>query len=197
MFIRSMSSFPTFFDHIREFVDITTQEFEQVPGYFTVKKLKKNRVLIRAGEPVSHTYWVKTGLLLSTYVDPNGKEHIIQFAFENCWVTDQCAFYNNEKAQFTITAIEDSEMLSISFDDRERLCADMHKMETFFRRKANDSFAKQQKRMLTYLTSDAKDRYDLVMSEYPPQVKRLTKKVLAAYLGVSRETLSRPIKTKR
>lgn len=177
--------------HIGQFVKLSDEEFAQVLRYFKVRKLKKNRVLIRAGEPVSHTYWVNSGMLLSTYADPKGKEHIIQFAFEDCWVTDQCAFYNKEEAQFTITTLEDSELLSISFDDRERLCADIHTMETFFRRKANDSFAKQQKRMLTYLTSDAKDRYDLVMSEYPAQVKRLSKKVLAAYLGVARETLSR------
>lgn len=184
--------------HIGQFVKLSDEEFAQVLRYFKVRKLKKNRVLIRAGEPVSHTYWVNSGMLLSTYADPKGKEHIIQFAFEDCWVTDQCAFYNKEEAQFTITTLEDSELLSISFDDRERLCADIHTMETFFRRKANDSFAKQQKRMLTYLTSDAKDRYDLVMSEYPAQVKRLSKKVLAAYLGVARETLSRrKVKGKR
>lgn len=184
--------------HIGQFVKLSDEEFAQVLRYFKVRKLKKNRVLIRAGEPVSHTYWVNSGMLLSTYADPKGKENIIQFAFEDCWVTDQCAFYNKEEAQFTITTLEDSELLSISFDDRERLCADIHTMETFFRRKANDSFAKQQKRMLTYLTSDAKDRYDLVMSEYPAQVKRLSKKVLAAYLGVARETLSRrKVKGKR
>jgi CRP-like cAMP-binding protein len=180
--------------HLEQFIAISAREFAQVLEYFTVKKLKKNRVLIRAGETVSHTYWVKSGMLISSYVDANGKEHIMQFAFENCWVTDQNAFYNKEKAQFTIIAAEDSELLSLSFDDRERLCADIHKMETFFRRKANDSFAKQQKRLLAYLTSDAKSRYDFVLTEYPPQVNRLSKKVLAAYLGVSRETLSRPEK---
>lgn len=191
-----MTSFSTFKKHIEEFVKLSDSEFEQVLRYFKVKKLKKNRLLIRAGEVVTNTYWVKTGMLLSTHTNPKGKEHIIQFAFENCWVTDQNAFYNKERSVFTIIAIEDSEMLTISFDDRERLCADMQKMNTYFRRKANDSFAKQQKRLLTYLTADAQDRYDMVMSEYPPQVRRLSKKVLAAYLGVSRETLSRPLKSK-
>jgi hypothetical protein len=64
-------------------------------------------------------------------------------------------------------------------------------MEHFFRKKANDSFTKQQKRLLTYLTADAQKRYELLLSEYPTLVQRLSKKTLAAYLGVSRETLSR------
>jgi CRP-like cAMP-binding protein len=87
--------------------------------------------------------------------------------------------------------VEESEMLCLSFANREKLCADMHKMEHFFRKKANDSFAKQQKRLLTYLTSDARKRYDLLVTEYPQLIQRLSKKTLAAYLGVSRETLSR------
>jgi CRP-like cAMP-binding protein len=187
----SPEAYSAFREHLEQFIPVTTAEFARVLQYFTVRKLKKNRVLIRAGEMVAHTNWVKTGMLISNYTDANGKEHIMQFPFENCWVTDQNAFYNKEEAQFTITAVEDSEMLTLSFDDRERLCEDIRKMETFFRKKANDSFAKQQKRLLTYLTTDAKSRYDLVLTEYPPQVKRLSKKVLAAYVGVSRETLSR------
>ena len=184
--------FASFKTHINQFVKISDDEFEDVLGYFRVKKLKKSAVLIRAGEDVTHTYWVRNGMLISTFVDKDGREHVIQFAFENCWVTDQIAFYNKEKAMFTISAIESSELLSISFDDREQLCADIRAMETFFRRKANDSFAKQQKRLLTYLTSEAHERLDFVMTESPPQVKRLSKKLLAAYVGVSRETLSRP-----
>jgi CRP-like cAMP-binding protein len=192
----SPESFLAFKKHLDHFVSFTPREFEALLKYFAVRKIKKNRVLIRAGEDVSHTYWVKNGLLTSNYVDATGKEHIIQFAFENCWVTDQNAFYNKEKALYTITALEDSELLSISFDDREQLCADIHKMERFFRKKANDSFAKQQKRLLTYLSSDARQRYDLLLNEYPQLVQRLSKKILAAYLGVSRETLSRPLKMK-
>ena len=67
----------------------------------------------------------------------------------------------------------------------------MHKIEHFFRKKGNDSFVKQQKRLLTYMTANAKDRFNLLLEEYPGLYQRLSKKVLAAYLGVTRETLSR------
>lgn len=180
--------------HIEKFVKLRDEDFDQIVTYFKTKKIKKDRVLVRAGQNVSHTYWVNKGCLISTYVDVHGKEHVLQVAIESCWITDQNAFYNNEKAVFTIVALEDTEMLTLSFDDREKLCDDFHSMEKFFRKKANDSFTKQQKRLLTYLSSDARKRYDLMMSDQPEIAHRLSKKMLASYLGVSRETLSRPIK---
>ena len=182
--------------HLESFVKLTDDEFDRILSYFKVKKLKKDRVLVRVGQKVSHTYWITKGLMISTYLDDHGKEHVIQAAVEACWITDQNAFYHKEKAIFNIVALEDTEVLTLSFDDRERLCADFHVMEKFFRMKANDSFTKQQKRLLTYLSADARKRYDLLVSGEPGIANRLSKKLLAQYLGVSRETLSRPIKRK-
>ncbi|HWA35287.1 MAG TPA: Crp/Fnr family transcriptional regulator [Cyclobacteriaceae bacterium] len=183
--------FPTFRKHLEQFVKLDDREFEAILNFFTVKRLKKRQFLVNAGNKVKHTHWVKKGMLTSNYTDPEGKEHVIQFAMENCWITDQNAFYNQGDAIFDILCVEDCELLCITFDDREKLCAEVHKMANFFRKKANDSFVKQQKRLLSYLSSDAKKRYELLLAEYPPFIHRLPKKVLAAYLGVSRETLSR------
>ena len=176
--------------HLEKYIQVSDQEFDLIISYFKNKNIEKNEHLIKSGDFISQTYWVKKGLLISSFLDPSGKEHIIQFAIENCWITDQNAFYNHAAATFNIVCIEDAELLCLSFDDREKLC-EVGNMETFFRKKANDSFVKQQKRLLTYLTSDAEERFDLLLAEYPGIVQRLSKKILAAYLGVSRETLSR------
>jgi CRP-like cAMP-binding protein len=185
------TSFQSFRKHLEQFVKLDDQEFARALRFFSVKKIKKGQHLIRAGEKVKHTWWVKKGLLISNYNDPEGKEHVIQFAIENCWITDQNAFYKESDAIFDILCIEDAELLCINYADRENLCAEMHGIANFFRKKANDSFVKQQKRLLSYLSSDARKRYDLLLAENPEFVRRLSKKILAAYLGVSRETLSR------
>lgn len=177
--------------HLEQFVKISEGEFQRALSYFTTKKIRKNQVLVSSTDKVRHTYWVVKGLLLSTYNGSDGKEHVIQVANENCWITDQNAFYNQADALFTISSFEDSELLCLPFEKREQLCLDMPVMEHFFRKKANDSFVKQQKRLLTYMTSDSQKRYELLLAEYPQLIQRLPKKILAAYLGVSRETLSR------
>ena len=190
-FNTEIDSLGNFRRHLESYIVLNDLEFENILNYFTPKKIKKNEPVIKEGSLVVNTYWVIKGLLISSFTGDDGKEHIIQFATENCWITDQNAFYTKGKAMFNVVSAENSHVLSLSFENRERLCADMHKMERFFRKKANDSFVKQQKRLLTYMTSDAKERFRLLLEEYPTLIQRIPKKTLAAYLGVSRETLSR------
>jgi CRP-like cAMP-binding protein len=177
--------------HLEKFVSVTDVEFAEIIKSFGRRLLKKNENLIQPGNLVNATFWVEKGLLVCIYNDEAGKEHVLQFAIENCWITDQEAFYNQSIGSLTIAAYEDSSLLSLSFDDREKLCQDFPAMERFFRKKGNDSFVKQQRRLLTYLTADAKQRFELLLQEYPGLVQRVPKSVLASYLGVSRETLSR------
>ena len=178
-------------DHIERFVPISQQAFDASLQYFSFQKLKKNEYLIKDGTAVEYTYWIKAGLVISFFNDSKGKEHVMQFAIENCWITDQQAFYTRSAATLNVVCLEDSEILALSHQNREQMCDNIPAMNTFFRKKANDSFVKQQRRLLTYMTSEARERYDLLLREYPGLVQRVPKKILAAYLGVTRETLSR------
>lgn len=177
--------------HIEQIVSLTDKEFEFVKSHFTKKKLKKHQFLIQANEPVLYDYWVANGLVKAYQNDDTGKEHVLSFAMEEWWVSDYAAFFTQTNATLNVDCLEDTEVLCLSYDNRTKLCQGLQKMEHFFLRKSNSGYVAQQRRILSLLSNNAKERYEQFLALYPTLQQRLPKTLIAAYLGVSRETLSR------
>jgi CRP-like cAMP-binding protein len=177
--------------HIEKIVLLTDEEFACVMGHFTIKKFRKHQFLIQEGEPVKYNYFVLSGLLKLVFTETSGKQHIVAFAMEDWWESDFLAFYTGTKATMSLECLEDTEVLCITLDDYHALCKRVRKMERFFLEKTTFGFISSQRRILSMLTSSAKDRYEQLLKQYPQLVQRVPKTQLAAFLGVSRETLSR------
>jgi CRP-like cAMP-binding protein len=177
--------------HFEKITPLTDQEFDYILSHFTTKKLKKHQFLIQEGDNVTNDYFVVKGLLKAYHVDKEGKEYIMQFAMEDWWVTDYQAYFSQTKATLNIDCIEEVEILCLSLHNRDKICTDLHKIEHFFRRKSNMGYVALQRRILLMLNSNAKERYEQLLLQYPTLFQRVPKTLIASYLGVSRETLSR------
>lgn len=176
---------------IEKITSLTDGEFEYILSHFTTKTLKKHQFLIQENDTVANDYFVVKGLLKAYYINPEGKEHIMQFAMEDWWITDYQAYFNETAATLTIDCIEPTEVLCLSLYNREKLCSELHKIEHFFRKKSNGGYVALQRRILSLLNNNAKERYEQLVQQYPQLLQRVPKTLLASYLGVSRETLSR------
>jgi CRP-like cAMP-binding protein len=176
---------------IEKITTLTDDEFAYILSHFTNKKLKKHQFLLQENSTVAYDHFVTRGLLKAYHTDNDGKEHIIQFAMEDWWVTDYAAYFKESKSTISIDCIEDSEVLALSLHHREKICSEMHKMEHFFRKKSNAGYVALQQRILSLLNSSAKERYEKLLEQYPILFQKVPKTLLASYLGVSRETLSR------
>jgi len=177
--------------HIEEIIALTDKEFEYILGHFEPVKKRKYQYLVQEGEIVDREYWITSGCAKSYFLDENGKEHILQFAMEQWWITDYESFVKRVPSKIYIDCLEDCEFLAISFENRDKLTAEMHKMERFWAKKSKFGRIALQNRILSLLKNSAKERYNLLLQQYPKLFQRVPKKLIAAYLGVSRETLSR------
>lgn len=177
--------------HIGKIVALTDEEFLFVKKCFIYKKNTKSECIFKEGEQVKYIYFVLSGLLKLYYTEENIKEHIVSFAMEDWWETDMEAFYTNGDASFSLECLEDTELLCLSLENFYRLCNHLQKMERFFLRKSIAGHIGSQQRILSFLTSGAKERYEQLIKRNPALVQRIPKLLLASYLGVSRETLSR------
>ncbi len=177
--------------HIEQITPLSDDEFDYVNSFFTLRRVRKNQYLINEGDDVKYEYLVLKGIYKVFYVDGEGKEHILQFAQENWWVSDYTGFFRQQPATMYVECMEDGEVLCLSLQGREKLAAELHKMEHFFRIKLTNGYVALQQRIALLLSSTPQQRYEEFSKWYPALLQRIPKKYIAEFLGVSRETLSR------
>jgi CRP-like cAMP-binding protein len=170
---------------------LNQEQFEYFFSHFKQHYFKKGQAVISAGETVDSEYFVVSGCLKSFYINEDTKMFILQFAMPGWWTSDYEALYNRTKATINIDCITDAVVLHISNDDREKLCNELHMVEHFFRWRTNKGYVAAQKRLLSLMNNDTKYRYEELLQLYPELYNLVPKNLIAAYLGVSRETLSR------
>tara|TARA_R100000935_G_scaffold29067_1_gene49392 strand:+ start:346 stop:987 length:642 start_codon:yes stop_codon:yes gene_type:complete len=176
---------------IEAIVKLTDEEFQFVLTHFETSIYKKHQYVVQANHLAPNDHFVAKGLLRSFSIDEAGKEHILQFAMEDWWISDPQAYHNRMHATLNIDCLEDSEIMSISIDNREKLCRELNKMEYFFLKKTTAGYIALQQRILSLMSQKSDERYVQFVQLYPNLIDRIPKALIASYLGISRETLSR------
>lgn len=178
-------------EHISKTASLTGEQFEYFFSHFKPLSFKKGQVIISEGDQVNAEYFVVSGCLKAFFINDEIKMHILQFAMPTWWTSDYNALYTRTKASINVDCITDAEVLCLLNDDREKVCSEIHQVEHFFRWRTNKGYVASQKRLLSFMNNNAKARYEELLHLYPQLYQLVPKHLIAAYLGVSRETLSR------
>ncbi|MCF6404932.1 Crp/Fnr family transcriptional regulator [Chitinophaga filiformis] len=177
--------------HISKTATLTDEQFDYFFSHFTHLSFKKGQTIISEGDEVDCEYFVISGCLKAFFINDDVKMYILQFAMPTWWTSDYNALYSHTRATINVDCITDAEVLCLKSEDREKLCAEIHQVEHFFRWRTNRGYVASQKRLLSFMNNDAKKRYEELLTLYPELYNLVPKHLIAAYLGISRETLSR------
>ncbi|AUC21754.1 cyclic nucleotide-binding protein [Polaribacter sejongensis] len=180
---------------IKKNIHIDDEDLKIVLSYFKTIKKKKNEILLSNGKNSQVSYFVKKGCLRLFYINEEGKDVTRYIAFENQFATELVSFITNEPAQETIQVIENSELLYITHDDFRHLMTIVPKWKDFYSIYLEKAYVNNSKRLISFTTLDASERYKQLFKINPNIVKRLPNKIVASYINISQETLSR-IKSK-
>jgi CRP-like cAMP-binding protein len=180
-----------FFRNFNKKVQLTSEEEAQIKNYLTPKKLRRKQYLLQEGDVCKHVAFIEKGLLRGYSIDNSGDEHIIQFASEGWAISDLYSFLTGEPATYNIDAIEDSELILINKAANEELLQKMPKYETFTRLNITGAYIAMQRRLTSINSSSLEERYAAFTSLYPDIVQRVPQHMIASYLGLTPETLSR------
>jgi|TARA_B110000908_G_scaffold122413_1_gene143571 CRP-like cAMP-binding protein len=167
------------------------KEGNSIEGKLKKLNLKKGITLLKVDETVINQYYVYSGCLRTYFIDKSGKEHTLQFAINDWWISDYTAFFNTTKAIMYIETIQDATLYKISRKNMEDLFLEIPQLETFFRKKMEKAFTSFQKRILSSLAQSAKERYLTFINTYPNIEQSVKNYHIASYLGITTESLSR------
>src|SRR5690554_2183079 len=176
---------------INQVVNLNDEEFDFCKSLFIPKKLRKRQYLLQEGDVCKHTIFVEKGLLRSYINDEKGSEPILQFAFEGWWMADLYSFLTNEPSLYNIDALEDCELLMITQESWDTLLDHIPAMERFFRILIQNNLIATQRRLMGSMSETAEEKYVKLLQTFPECIQRVPQHMIASYLGITRETLSR------
>lgn len=186
---------PNAFDVLRNYLDARAAfgpgDFDLIRSVFLFKRLSAGEFLQRAGDITRHAAFVASGCLRNYVIDSKGKEHIVQFAPETWWLADATSLNHGTPSTFFIDAIEDSALLLIDASSHQMLVDRVAGYAAAFRTGLQRHAAAKDQRIVSSLSVSAEERYLEFMRVYPSIALRVPQSMLASYLGVTPETVSR------
>ncbi|WP_031425944.1 Crp/Fnr family transcriptional regulator [Flavimarina sp. Hel_I_48] len=183
--------FDILFKHLQKKVELTARDREHIPAFFEPKKIRRRQFLLNEGDYCRKLNFVSKGIIKSYALDEKGQEHISLLAWEGWWASDFSSFICEEKAKLSIEAIEDSELLLISKINYEKLLIEVPIMERYFRILYQNSLVTKDRRLLSSNAYNAEEKYIEFIEMYPSIAQRVPQTLIASYLGLTPETISR------
>jgi CRP-like cAMP-binding protein len=176
---------------IKNSVELSLEAEEYIFSISTEKSFPKGSTLIRQGETVTKVFFVTGGCLRSYCMDKNGKEHTLQFAVKNWWISDYIAIHSDEVSTLNIECLVDSKIIEFNAKELEGMFTLFPEYERFQRYILERHVVSLQKRILNQLQLTALERYDFFLEQYPDIEHHTRNYHIASYLGVTQESLSR------
>jgi len=170
---------------------LTDEQFEFIKSRNIPKALKKGEFFIREGDVAKWGAFVEHGCLRKYIVDAKGKEHILQFLPETWWISDIDSMQHNKPSLFFVDAIEETELLLSDMASYQQIMDHIPAFTEAFARGLQKHAAEKDKRIASSLSASAEEKYLDFLKTYPSIAQRVPQHMLASYLGVTPETLSR------
>jgi CRP-like cAMP-binding protein len=175
----------------RSTLPLTSEEEALVIATFQPKKLRKKQYFLQEGNVCKYGGFIVKGAMRQYSVDDKGVEHIVQLYIENWWVTDRESAAMLTPSKYNIDAWEDTELLIITRAEMLGLIEKIPAIAQMTRLMDERSYIASQRRLNSSISNTAEQRYKEFVDNYPHFIQRFPQHLIASYLGITKETLSR------
>lgn len=185
------------FEYFRNYIDkysttpLTDEQYELIRSCFHPKIVRKKQYFLQEGEVCKYFGFIVKGAMRQYSVDDKGIEHIVALSIENWWVGDRESWVMLTPSAYNIDAWEDSELLVVTKADTLNLVQQIPSINEMVRKMDEMHFIAVQKRINASVSLQADKRYTDFTNRYADLVQRFPQHIIASYLGITKETLSR------
>jgi len=182
-----------FFEYIESKSDcvLSKTEKESIMNAFQVKKLRRRQYLLQEGDICTHFSYVVKGAVRMFSVNERGKEAIVDFGLEGDWVADQESLELSRESFYNIEALEDTLLLVSCKSDFQGLLNQVPAVQVMINQCNRNQAIAIQRRIHTTISMSAEEKYLELLQKHPEYVQRFSLNMIASYLGIKAETLSR------
>jgi CRP-like cAMP-binding protein len=171
--------------------NLTKDELSRVLSLSTFKKIRKRQLWLKQGEICKHKLFIVSGLLRTYRLSDNGEEYILRFSPENTWLVDLESFRNGTPSMYNIDALEDTEVMLWNEKSFNELFSTIPAFRKYAQMLMGKAFFADQERIMMNISYTSEEKYQDFITSFPDVFNRVPLHMVASYLGVSRETLSR------
>lgn len=176
---------------IKKSISVSPDAEKYISSISKERYVSKGDTLIQEGQVVNKTFFVLDGALRSFCIDKEGKEHTLQFAVKDWWISDFMAIYGNGIASLTVECITDSHVVEFNAQKLRGIYNSFPEFEEFQRKNLEQHVVSLHKRILNQLQLTALERYNLFLEQYPNIEQHVANYHIASYLGITQQSLSR------
>ena len=170
---------------------LTDSDIELIKDTFVPKKIRKKQYLLQEGEVCKYSAFIVKGAMRQYSVDDKGVEHIVRLLIENWWASDRESYVMLTPSVYNIDAWEDTDVLLVTKADFLNRIDSIPAFAELTRRLDENYAIASQKRLHATISLPAEQRYFDLANTYPEFLQRFPQHIIASYLGITKETLSR------
>ncbi len=177
--------------YITRFIELSTREVAILSEQIKVRTYLKGQYIVQQGDVCEYESFILSGSAKTFFTDQEGHEHVVMLAIENWWTSDLGSFITREPADYHVQCLEKTTVAQFSFDALTSLYEEIPQLERFFRIILQNAYVESQRRIVRNLSLPAKERYKLFLENYPEIEQRFPQYLIASYLGITKQFLSR------